>query len=355
MNYAHIHIILNHFPTIGSVIGLGLFLVALVRKSQDLQRASLIILVVMALLGIPTYLTGSAAQDIVQRQASAAERSLGDIYALIASLEPGEAEEIPPLAEVLAQLPPMEQVLEHLQGADVSPVAIERHQNAAMLAFLFLGITGALAWLALWQLRRFSRAPQWNLTAISLLGIVTVLLMVRTGTLGGDINHPEIRPVGTETAAAEDISWRAAGQTFIFDNSWAWPAGETIHFIGLTLLMGVAITVNLRVLGMIRSVPFPALHRLLPVGVAGFFLCLATGMMFFVGNAERYILVPTFAAKIALIMLAGINLLYFTLFDQPWAVGRDDDAPLASKAMAVSTLVFLVGALYFGRMIPFLE
>lgn len=305
--YAHVHIVLNHFPTIGTVIGLGLYIASLVRKSEDLQRASLLILVIMALLGIPTYLSGSAAQNAIRNDAG------------------------------------------------ISATAIEVHQNAAMLAFMFLGITGAFAWLGLWQYRRFTRPASWNVKTVLALSIITVLLMIRAGTLGGEINHPEIRGDGPEVASAEDISWRAVGQSFIFDNSWTWPAAETLHFIGLTMLFGVAIMVNLRVMGRLRSVPFSALHRLLPVGVFGFFLCLLTGMLFFVGNAERYIAVPTFAVKIALIVLAGINLLYFTLFDQPWSIGKDQDAPLGAKAMAISTLVFLVGALYFGRMIPFLE
>jgi len=305
MNYAHIHIVLNHFPTIGTVIGLGLFIAALAKKSDDLKKSSLVVLVLMALLGIPTYLTGSAAQGIIQNDAG------------------------------------------------VSPTAIELHQNAAMLAFIFLGFTGTLAWLGLWQFRRFSRPPAWNLTAVLLLTIATVGLMLRAGTLGGGINHPEIRT--EELAEVEDIGWRATAQSFIFDHSWTWPAGETIHFIGLSLLFGVAIMVNLRIMGLIKGVPFPALHRLLPVGILGFFLCLTTGMMFFVGNAERYVAVPTFFAKIAFIVLAGVNLIYFTTFDQPWKTGAGDDAPVTAKVVAVSTLVFLVGALYFGRMIPFLE
>lgn len=307
MNFAHVHIILNHFPTIGTVIGVGLYIAALVKKSPDLQRASLMVIVIMALLGIPTYLTGSAAQNLIKN------------------------------------------------NEGISPVAIEVHQNAAMLAFVFLGITGTFAWLGLWQFRRFSRPESWNVGLVLVLSLITVLLMIRAGTLGGDINHPEIRTEGTEVANAADISWRAVGQNFIFDNSWTWPAAETLHFIGLSLVFGVAILVNLRVMGMIRSVPYSALHRILPIGVFGFFLLLITGMLFFVGNAERYIVIPTFAAKIALIVLAGFNLLYFTLFDQPWKIGKDQDAPLGAKAMAISTLVFLIGALYFGRMIPFLE
>jgi hypothetical protein len=78
-------------------------------------------------------------------------------------------------------------------------------------------------------------------------------------------------------------------------------------------------------------------------------------MLFFVVDAERYIQVPTFAAKIAFIVLAGVNLLYFTAFDTPWRIGPDQDAPLVTRLIAITTLACLLGALYFGRMIPFLE
>jgi uncharacterized membrane protein len=304
MDYAHVHIILNHFPTIGTTIGLGLFIASFVTKSQELRTAGLVVMFLMALLGIPTYLTGSAAQGIISG------------------------------------------------NTGVSDAAIEAHQNAAMLAFTFMSITGILAWLGLWQYRRFSALPGWNLTAILLLGLLTVGLMVNTGNLGGEINHPEIR---VEEQPTEVAGWRAAAQTQIFDRSWTWPAAETLHFIGMAMLFGVALMVNLRMVGLIKGVSFEALHRALPVGILGFGICLVTGMIFYLGNAERYIAVPTVGVKIFFIVLAGINVVYFTLFDQPWALKSGEDAPMLSKVVAVSTLVFLIGAMYYGRMIPFLE
>lgn len=304
MSYAHVHIILNHFPTIGTVIGLGIYIGAVVVRSEHLREAGLVVMFCMGLLGIPTYLSGSAAQGII-------------------SGEPG-----------------------------ISSAAIEAHQSAAMLAFVFLSILGVLSWLGLWQYRRFSTMPVWNFVAVLVVGIVTVGLMVRTGNLGGEINHPEIR---TQESAGAETGWREAAQDQIFNRSWAWPAAETVHFIGMALLFGVALAVNLRMLGLIKSVSFDTLHRMLPLGIFGFALCLMTGMVFYIGNAERYYAVPTFAAKIFFIVLAGINVVYFTLFEQPWSVKSGDDAPVTAKVMAVATLVFLVGAMYFGRMIPFLE
>ena len=66
MDLTHTHLLLNHFPAIGTIIGGGLFVVALIAKSDDLKRASLVVLLGIALLSIPTYITGNGAQDAIK-------------------------------------------------------------------------------------------------------------------------------------------------------------------------------------------------------------------------------------------------------------------------------------------------
>jgi len=58
--------------------------------------------------------------------------------------------------------------------------------------------------------------------------------------------------------------------------------------------------------------------------------------------------------KIGLLVLAGFNLLYLTVFDGPWSVGAGVKAPVRVKAMAASAIVLWAGVMYFGRMLPFL-
>src|ERR1700716_2721567 len=146
MNFAHLHLLLNHFPIIGTMVGLGLFLISLVGKNKDLRRASLIIFPAMALLALPTFFSGTGAQGAIRKT-------------------PG-----------------------------VSEAVIERHQGAAMLALLFMEITGALALVALWKSPGCARPARWNwsLSAILIFSIVTAGLMARVGTTGGDIRHPKI-------------------------------------------------------------------------------------------------------------------------------------------------------------------
>jgi len=308
---AHVHLLLNHFPTIGFLVGLGLYLMALATKSSDLMRASLIVLLGIALISIPTYVTGNAAQEALCRTTPDAPCP-----------EPG-----------------------------ISRAMILAHEGSAFGAMGFMELTGALAWLGLWQLRRSTRVPAWNRIAILLLSAVTFLAMARVSNIGGQIRHPEI-----QTAAAADVGppvARIVGM-WVTEVSWVWPTCETLHFVGLSLLFGVALVVDLRMLGTLRKVPFAALHRLMPWGILGFGLNLITGFLFFVGDPGQYTQNIAFQWKLALILLAGINVIYFTVFDAPWALKAGDDAPLTAKFAAASAIILVVGVMYFGRMLPFL-
>ena len=316
MNLAHVHLLLNHFPTVGNIIALGLFLFGLFGKSDELKRASLVVFLGIALLTIPTYVTGNAAQEAVCKS---------------------------PAQTPAADCPTPEQ--------GVSKEAIHEHESAALWAFGVMQLTGAFAWLGLWQYRRTARLPGWNLSIILLLALVSFAAMSRAALIGGGIHHTEIR----DAAAVYDPKPQArALGAFVVGVTWMWPTCETLHFVGLSLLFGVAALVDLRMLGMMKRLSFPSLHRMLPWGILGFGVNMITGMLFFVGAPQQYTQNPVFIWKMALMMLAGINVLYFTIFDEPWTVGPGDDAPFTAKAVAASALVLVVGVLYCGRMLPFI-
>ncbi len=302
MNLIHLHLLLNHVPTVGTVIALGLFLVSLVGKSDDLKRASLAVFFGIALLSLPTYMTGNAAQAAIKGR----------------------------------------------QG--VSEDLVETHRDAALPALVLMEITGLVAWLGLWQFRRISRPTRWNLSAVLVLSVVTLVLMARAADIGGDIRHPEIASgtVGSEWIKSASIA------SFVLGRPWVWPASETLHFIGLALLLGVVLVVNLRMLGIGKNLPFAALHRMLPLGILGFGINSMTGMLFFIATPGQYTQNVAFFWKIVLVMLAGVNLLYLTMFDEPWALGPGDDAPLTSKVIAASAIFLWVGVIYCGRMLPFI-
>src|SRR5262247_920206 len=68
LNLAHVHLLLNYFPIIGFVVALGLFLVALVSRSDILKKSCLVVFFLIALISIPTYLSGNAAFEAIQNQ-----------------------------------------------------------------------------------------------------------------------------------------------------------------------------------------------------------------------------------------------------------------------------------------------
>jgi hypothetical protein len=209
----------------------------------------------------------------------------------------------------------------------------------------------------LWQARRRGRAGRGLVPAATVLSIVALLLMARAATLGGEIRHPEIRADLAEGAAApaDDPAQFVATRisAYMVNSPWAWPAAETVHFLGLSLSFGVLLAVNLRILGVMRQVPFAEVHRLLPWGMLGFGANLITGMLFFVGQPKQYIDSAPFYWKVVFLMIAGANFLYLTVFKKGWAIDRWD-ASVADKAMAVSSLFAWLVVLYGGRMLPFI-
>ena len=143
---------------------------------------------------------------------------------------------------------------------------------------------------------------------------------------------------------------------FVVGYPWVWPACETLHFIGMALLMGVVGVIDLRMLGVFKKVSFAPLHRLLPWGIAGFAINLVTGFMFFAGDPDQYKDNIAFWFKLLFIAIAGMNVLlfYLTIFRKVETMGPGDDAPLAAKAIAVASLVLWFGVMYWGRMLPFI-
>ena len=66
MDLVHVHLLLNHFPVIGLVLGLLLFIFAFVQRSNELKKVSLGIFVLLAILSIPVYFSGEPAEKSVE-------------------------------------------------------------------------------------------------------------------------------------------------------------------------------------------------------------------------------------------------------------------------------------------------
>lgn len=155
MNSAHLHLLLNHFPIIGTLIGIGLLAVGFLRKNDTLKLSAAWIIAVMTLLSLPLPSTGEAAEE----------------------------------------------VSENLPG--VSEAVIEAHEEAAMIAMWIMGAAGLIAVTVIVLSRMKKGAARPAMLVLLLVSGLAFAAMARTGYLGGKIRHQEVSSTmpGTPNAA----------------------------------------------------------------------------------------------------------------------------------------------------------
>lgn len=137
--------------------------------------------------------------------------------------------------------------------------------------------------------------------------------------------------------------------------AWIWPACETLHFIGLAMLIGTVWIIDLRMLGVAKGLPMAPMQRLIGWGVAGFIINMVTGVLFLAGKPFQYIGNIGFTLKMIFIALAGVNVLVFYLivYRRVENLGPGEDAPLAAKIVAAASLILWLGVMSFGRSLPY--
>ncbi|MBX3282851.1 MAG: hypothetical protein KF756_10280 [Acidobacteria bacterium] len=163
MDPVHLHLFLNHFPMICSILAVPLFLYAFLRKSDELKQLALLVLIFAALVTIPVYLTGE----------------------------------------------PTEEVVEKLAG--VSHDLIEQHEDSAYFAMISMMITGAIALIGMITMIAKKAAAAKFMVLVALLSAIgSAGLMARTSNLGGQIRHSEIR---TGDASSQSVEKQRDDQT----------------------------------------------------------------------------------------------------------------------------------------------
>ena len=75
----------------------------------------------------------------------------------------------------------------------------------------------------------------------------------------------------------------------VMHSAWGWPLAESLHFIGLSLLIGTIGLFDLRLLGFGRRIPIAAMHRLIPWGLLGFGINLLSGLSFLMTEPDQYV------------------------------------------------------------------
>ena len=137
-------------------------------------------------------------------------------------------------------------------------------------------------------------------------------------------------------------------------SKWGWPFAESVHFLGLSMLVGCVGAFDLRLLGVGKRIPIAALHRLIPLGLLGFAINVSTGLMFLLTEGDQYIYNPAFQFKVLFIAIAGLNALLF--YVTSWGRVNADgtiNAPRAGKIAAVISLSMWISVIVCGRLLTF--
>ncbi len=156
MDLVHIHLLLNHVPVLGLLIGFLILAWGTLRGFDEVKNVGLIVLFVSSLIAIPVYLTGEPAEEVVENL-------------------PGVSEQI-----------------------------IELHEDAAIYSLVLCIITGILAFVALMARRFLSESTAKIAIFIVLIqSLIAGGSIAYTANLGGQVRHSEIRQGQNATTGNE--------------------------------------------------------------------------------------------------------------------------------------------------------
>ena len=168
MNLAYMHVVINHFPIMGVPIGLFLLAVGTFARNEAIQRAALLVFVLVGLVTIPVFLLGRAGHEYVEHLPGVSEAAV-DAHGAMAG--------VALLATELLAL--------------LSLVVFARYGGPAMLSRTPRAVVAA-------------PVPGWAVGVVLVAGLVTSGLLCYTGKLGGQIRHTEFVHGGAAVMQPED-------------------------------------------------------------------------------------------------------------------------------------------------------
>jgi uncharacterized membrane protein len=159
MNDAHLHMVVNHFPIIGTILGLGILIASIILRNKTVQNVGYCLFIIAAIFGAVSMSTGEGAEEIAEK-----------------------------LPEVTHQI-------------------IHEHEEMAEKLIIFLYILGVTSIVGLYfNLKKHSKASIFSYL-VAIISLATVYLAKETGTTGGEIRHTEIRnDSGIQQATSENLN-----------------------------------------------------------------------------------------------------------------------------------------------------
>jgi len=149
MNDAHVHMVVNHFPIIGTIFGLGILITGIVMKNNVIKNVAYVLFCISAIFGFASMFTGEGAEEI--------------------------AENLPSVTDQI----------------------IHEHEEMAEKLALVLYILAGISLVGLYL--NFKKHAKANLVSYFafVIALVAVFLGKQTGTTGGEVRHTEIRANAT--------------------------------------------------------------------------------------------------------------------------------------------------------------
>ncbi len=145
MNDARLHLVVNHFPIIGTIFGLGILIAGMVLKNKTAINIAYILFIISAIFGFASMYTGEGAEEMVEDMPSIGDR------------------------------------------------IIHEHEEMAEKLALILYVLGAISLVGLYlNIKQHSKAKVVTYLALT-VAVVGVFIGKEVGTTGGEVRHTEIR------------------------------------------------------------------------------------------------------------------------------------------------------------------
>ena len=145
MNDAHLHMVFNHFPIIGTIFGLGILITGIVTKNKSIQNVSYVLFIIAAITAFISMSTGEGAEELVQDMPSVGKK------------------------------------------------IIHEHEEIAEKLALILYLLGTVSILGLYTNSKNHSKAKLVSFVVAVIAIAGVVLGKFVGTSGGEIRHTEIR------------------------------------------------------------------------------------------------------------------------------------------------------------------
>jgi uncharacterized membrane protein len=158
MNEAHLHMVVNHFPIIGTILAIGILIAGLLSKNRSIISTSYVLFVIGAIFGILSMNTGEGAEELVEDM-------------------PGIGWKI-----------------------------IHEHEELAEKMALLLDILGVLSLVGFYLQYKKNAKEKLVSYIILLIGIASLFVIQKVGTSGGEIRHTEIRKDFSNTNIEKEAS-----------------------------------------------------------------------------------------------------------------------------------------------------